>query len=40
VLAHGQNYNALLVTNTGCTPLTDVRASAMAGKTLMVKVAR
>ena len=37
VLAHGQNSNALLVTNKGSTPLTNVRASAMAGKALVVQ---
>ncbi|HKW77435.1 MAG TPA: hypothetical protein VJN64_18015 [Terriglobales bacterium] len=37
VLAHGQNSNAVLVTNKGCTPLTNVRASAVAGNALVVE---
>lgn len=36
VLAHGQNSNAVLVANKGSTPLTNVRASAPAGKALVV----
>ncbi|MBS0365487.1 MAG: hypothetical protein JSR67_06660 [Proteobacteria bacterium] len=36
VLAHGQNSSAVLVTNRGSTPLTNVRASAPAGKALVV----
>ena len=36
VLAHGRNSNAVLVTEKGSTPLTNVRASAPAGKALVV----
>ena len=36
VLAHGNGSNAVLVTNKGSTPLTNVRASAKAGKNLVV----
>jgi hypothetical protein len=36
VLAHGENSNAILVANKGSTPLTNVRASAQSGKTLVV----
>lgn len=36
VLAQGQNSNAVLVANSGSTPLTNVRASAAAGQALVV----
>jgi len=36
VLAHGQQSIAVLVANKGCTPLTNVRAKAKAGKALVV----
>lgn len=36
VLAHGRDSNAVLVANQGSTPLTNVRASAVAGKALVV----
>jgi hypothetical protein len=36
VLAHGQDANAVLVAAKGSTPLTNVRASAAAGKALVV----
>lgn len=36
VLAHGQQSNAILVSNKGSTPLTNVRARAKAGKALII----
>ena len=36
ILAQGRNSNAILVDHKGSTPLTNVRASAMAGKNLVV----
>jgi hypothetical protein len=36
ILAHGKDSNAVLVSNKGSTPLTKVRASAKAGKNLVV----
>jgi hypothetical protein len=36
VLAHGKDSNAVLVSNKGSTPLTNVRANAKAGKNLVV----
>ena len=36
VLAHGEGSNAILVSNNGSTPLTNVRASAKSGKNLVV----
>ena len=36
VLAYGEDSNAALVSDGGCTPLTNVRASAKAGKNLLI----